>query len=49
MKNKPIKPPTDGVVAQPTTAHQSGELLGLRAQIYSPLLPNVQQSNNKNG
>ena len=43
MKNQPITPPTDGVVEQPETAYQSGELLGPRAQVCSVVLPKIQR------
>ena len=43
MQNKRITPPINGVVEQPETGYQRGELLGLRAQVCSPLLPKIQR------
>ncbi|MFG6094318.1 hypothetical protein SPB21_03670 [Leptothoe sp. ISB3NOV94-8A] len=44
MKNKPqpISTPTSGVVPTPITAHQSADLLSLKAQVFSPRLPDFE-------
>ena len=48
MQNQPITPPTNGVVEQPETGYQRGELLGLRAQVCSVVLPKIRGQYGKN-
>lgn len=47
-KTRSIEPPKDGVIAEPVTEHQAIELLMLKAQVNSPLLPQFEPYENKN-